>query len=112
LQQRESKPAPSYATGCYHTFPSVQSNTKQPDLIHETCYIQSTTFLLFVEKSVNAKGAPMSSNEPDDLKNEVERLRAENASLKKGAARGNQSEGQRKGRRLRLWARAFSRDLI
>jgi hypothetical protein len=30
----------------------------------------------------------MSSNEPDDLKNEVERLRAENASLKKGAARG------------------------
>ena len=30
----------------------------------------------------------MSSNEPDDLKSEVERLRAENASLKKGAARG------------------------
>ena len=30
----------------------------------------------------------MSSNEPDDLKSELERLRAENASLKKGAARG------------------------
>jgi hypothetical protein len=48
----------------------------------------------------------------DDLKAELERLRSENAALKKGAATGVTMKGQREGRALDLWDGAFSGDAL
>ena len=48
----------------------------------------------------------------DELKNELERLRNENAALKKGAATGITMKVSEKGWALGLWNGAFPGDLV
>jgi hypothetical protein len=43
------------------------------------------------------KGMPVSTNESDDLRNELERLRAENERLKKGSSKGTSLKVSEKG---------------
>ena len=48
----------------------------------------------------------------EDLKAELERLRSENAALKKGASSGLPHEGKRKGSSLGLWHGSLSSDFV
>ena len=48
----------------------------------------------------------------EELKAELERLRNENAALKKGGVFQYPNEGQRKGSSVDLWHGALSRDLV
>ena len=52
------------------------------------------------------------SDENEELKTELERLRNENAALKKGGVFGYPLEGQRKGSCFGLRFGALSRDLV
>ena len=46
----------------------------------------------------------------DDLRAELERLRQENETLKKGASRGRVAQGEREGGAIGVWAGAFPGD--
>ena len=48
----------------------------------------------------------------EDLKAELERLRNENASLKKGRRNRHQNEGERKGCRIHLWHGSLSGNFV